>query len=262
MTKRPATAPPAQRRSASPPHFLRPARIAAAAVLLLLLAAPGLVPGAFAQEPPPSSFADGVGIRVSVSDLRPDVLEADLDLTMYTRVGPYPSTYAGVPYYGLPALDYGDGDTLSTTYLVLEGTGTGPGGSNVYRSAASFTHTYPDKGPYTVTAASLCTACLRADYTFLYYPGGTPTTSGPATLDYRPQTVVGNLAVTTTYSGTAPTPFGSYLVRYAVTYYQAVTNTTLVDFRTVLDIPTASTWGLVLLGGALLLTGLVLLRRL
>ena len=241
------------------PRRTSPLQVGALLLLGLLLAPIA----ALAQEPPPgpSGLADGVGIRVSISDLRPHDLEADLDLTMYTRVGPYSSTNAGVPTYGFPALDYGDGDTLATTLLVLEGTGTGPGGSNVYRSAASFTHTYPASGSYTVTAASLCTACVRAEYTFLY-PGGTPTASGPGTIDYRPQTVVGNLAGTYTYSGTTETPFGSYLVRYAATYYLAVTNTARVELFPLLEIPTTSTWGLLLLGASLLVAGWFALRRL
>lgn len=207
----------------------------------------------------PPRLADGVGIRVTVADVRPELLEADLDLTMYTRVGPYGSSYAGVPTYGFPAIDYGDGSTVPSTTLFLAGTGTGPGGSNVYRNAASFTHTYPAPGQYTVTAASLCTACIQGNYTFLY-PGGTPTSFGSSTIDYMPATVVGNLAGTTTSSGTMATPFGFYLVRFVMTYYQAVTNTGPVNLQAA-PIPTSSSWGHLILGGGLLLLGVFLLHR-
>lgn len=248
------------------PHLRPPSRFAHRRPRPLRTFVVGVLLGLVAWAPaavafPGPGLANGVGIRVSVAEERPNPLEADLDLTMYTRVGPYPSTFAGVPTYGFPALDYGDGDTLSSTYLVLASAGGGPGGSHVYRSTASFTHTYPASGIYTVTAASLCTACLRAEYTFLY-PGGTTTSLGPTSIDFRPQTVVGNLAGTTTYAGTITTPFGSYLVRFAVTYYQAVTNTAQVTLLRALEIPTASTWGLILLGIGLLVAGWIALRRL
>lgn len=50
-------------------------------------------------------------------------------------------------------------------------------------------------------------------------------------------------------------------MRYVVTCYPAVTNTAQVDFRHSLDIPTTSTWGLALLGGLLLLSGVAVLRH-
>ncbi|MEM8964685.1 MAG: IPTL-CTERM sorting domain-containing protein [Acidobacteriota bacterium] len=47
-----------------------------------------------------------------------------------------------------PALEYGDGATLSMLYLPLDATAVGPGGSNVFRG--SFSHTYPGDGSYTL----------------------------------------------------------------------------------------------------------------
>lgn len=200
----------------------------------------------------------GVGIKVTVTDVRRDSLEADMDLTWYTRVGPYSSTYAGYPFLGYPALDYGDGSTLPYTTLVLASTGGGPGGSNVYRNLASFTHTYPALDDYTVTAASFCTVCGR--YKVSVFPTASP--DSPVlvtTASYTPQTVVGNLAAPTYYVTTFPDGDG-YSVRLLYDVYRAVTNTAEVAFLTVLDIPTASTWGLVGLGVVLLFSGLVLLR--
>jgi hypothetical protein len=227
---------------------------ALAAVVLVVVWAPA------AAAFPGEGLGPAVGIKVTVTDRRPAMLEADLDLTWYTRVGPYPSTTAGYPYAGFPALDYGDGDYVSYTTLALASSGGGPGGSNVYRNLASFTHTYPAPGSYTVTGASFCTYCVRSGYAF--FPPGSP---APATFsysyDYVPQTVVGNLAGTLVSSGTTYISFFSSSVRYMLTYYLAVTNTTQVAFN-ILEVPTASTWGLLALGALLALTGLVLLRRL
>jgi len=227
-------------------------------VLLLAAVAVLVVPPAAAFPGP--SLAPGVGIKVTVTDVRRDSLEADMDLTWYTRVGPYPSTVAGYPYIGYPALDYGDGSTLSYTTLALVSSGGGPGGSHVYRNLASFTHTYPALNDYTVTGASFCTACGR--YAISVFPTASPDSPVSATsISYVPQTVVGNLAARTTYQTTVP--FGDgYSLRIFYDAYLAVTNTAEVAFLTVLDVPTASTWGLAALGALLLLSGLVLLRRL
>lgn len=209
---------------------------------------------------PRGSLGPAVGIKVTVTDVRPSLREADLDLTWYTRLGPYPSTTAGLPYAGYPALDYGDGSTVPYTTLALASSGGGPGGSNVYRNLASFTHTYPALGSYTVTGASFCTYCLRTRYAF--FPPGSPAPASFAySYDYVPQTVVGNLAGALAYSGTTYIPYLSISVRYMLTYYLAVTNTTQVAFN-ILEVPTASTWGLLALGSLLALMGLVLLRRL
>jgi len=220
---------------------------------VLLLVAWGAT--ATARPPLPGS---AVGIKVTVTEVRNHLLEADMDLTWYTRVGPYPSTLAGYPAIGYPALDYGDGSTLSYTTLALASSGGGPGGSNVYRNLASFTHTYPAPGTYTITGASICTFCYRTQYVF--FPPGSPVpTTFSYSYDYVPQTVVGNLAATYKYSGT--TDFFDYSVRYAYTVYLAVTNTTQVMLRGPLSVPAASTWGLVALGALLALGGLAVLRR-
>lgn len=244
------------RANRSPTQSASPGQRPPVALLLGLVLAGVLGLPIEAQGPPP--LGPAVGIKVTPTDVRPGQLEADFDLTWYTRVGPYSSTSAGYPYAGFPALDYGDGSTIPYTTLVLASSGGGPGGSNVYRNLASFTHTYPSPGNYTVTGASICTACFRG--TLSYFDTASPTTPiSVSSFDYLPQTVVGNLAGSAVYSGTT-TLFEGIAVRYLVTGYLAVTNTTQVSFS-VLDVPTASTWGLAALGGALLLTGLLVLRR-
>lgn len=229
-------------------------------IRLLVLAAVSLLAAPPALAFPGGGVAPGVGIKVTVTDVRRDTLEADMDLTWYTRVGPYPSTYAGYPYIGYPALDYGDGSTLSYTTLVLASSGGGPGGSNVYRNLASFTHTYPALDDYTVTAASFCTICGR--YAVTVFPTASPDSPVfSSQASYTPQTVVGNLVAPTSYQTTFSIGDG-YSIRLLYDVYLAVTNTARVRFLSVLDVPTASTWGLAALGGLLLLSALVVLRRL
>lgn len=237
------------------------ALLASAPIVALLVIIPALSGQPLLAQEGSFPFEGAVGIRVTPTDVRLDSLEADLDLTMYTRVGPYPSSYAGFPTAGFPAIDYGDGSTLPTATLVLASSGGGPGGSNVYRNLASFTHTYPSRGVYTVTAATYCTFCVRSAAT--YFPAGSPNNPTSYTsFDYVPQTVIGNLAGRYGYSGTTSFPFfSSYSVRYLVTYYLAVTNTARIDLQNALDIPTTSTWGLALLGGLLLLSGVAVLRH-
>ena len=88
---------------------------------------------------------------------------------MYTRgLGPY--GVAGLSV--VPALDFGDGSSVPYATLALADTGGGPGGSNVYRTLASFTHTYPDTEVYTATAGMSCVDCVFS--AFVYFPPGSP----------------------------------------------------------------------------------------
>ncbi len=202
-------------------------------------------------------LSNGVGIKVTPTDVRPQNLEADFDLTWYTRVGPYPSTVAGSPLIGLPALDYGDGGTVPYTTLVLASSGGGPGGSNAYRNLASFTHTYPSAGSFTVRAGSFCTLCFRSQY--VYFPPGSPVPSTfTGSVDYVPTTVVGNLAAK--YSASDTLNYGDFAVRYRFTYYAGVSNTAQVVLQQAEPIPAASPWGLAILSGLLLLAGVAILR--
>lgn len=209
----------------------------------------------------PVAQAQAVGIRVTVADVRPQVLEADLDLTAYTRTGGYSSVYAGVPPFGIAALDYGDGGTLPTTTLALASPGGGPGGSHVFRSLASFTHTYPAAGAYTVRTGIFCYYCFRGAYT-VFPPGSPGYPVFSTSYDYVPTSLIGNLAATYVFSGTYLSSDLSYSLRYLVTLYGAVTNTAQVVLRqAVVEVPATSTWGLILLGVALAGTGLFALRR-
>lgn len=236
----------------------------------LLLPALALALACLAGAPPATAgiieepgLSDTVGIRVSVTDLRPEVLEADLDLTMYTRFPYASSTYpAGAPTFGVPALDYGDGSTVPTTPLALASSGGGPNGSNVYRSLTSFTHTYPVPDQFTVTAGMFCTLCGRSDYV-LFNTGSPVPDTFTDSFDLLPTSVIGNLAARTEFGDTLQIG-PSTSVRYQATVYYAVTNTTQVDLRrpAVIEIPTLSEWGLIALSAALMLLGLGWLRRL
>ncbi len=229
--------------------------------LVLALVCAGLVLLAptpvLAQEGPP--LAGAVGIKVTPTDVRPQTLEADFDLTWYTRVGPYPSTVAGTPLIGLPALDYGDGSTVPTTTLVLASSGGGPGGSNVYRNLASFTHTYPSAGSFTARAASFCTFCVRSQYV-LFPPGSPVPQTFTGSINYIPTTVVGNLAAKYSGSDTVYFSFLATSVHYRYTYYAGVSNTAQVILQQAEAIPAASPWGLAILSGLLLLAGVAILR--
>lgn len=230
--------------------------------LTLALAWLALAGPATAGISPDPSLSNTVGIRVSVTELRPDSLEADLDLTMYTRFPYAYSTYpAGAPTFGVPALDYGDGSTVPTTPLALATSGGGPNGSNVYRSLTSFTHTYPTADTYTVTAGMFCTLCGRSDYV-LFNAGSPVPDTFTGSYDLLPTSVIGNLAARTEFGDTLQIGLGTS-VRYAVTLYYAVTNTTRVDFLgpSVIEIPTLSEWGLVGLSVVMMLLGLAWLRR-
>lgn len=245
----------------------------------------------------PLAHAQAVGIRVTVADIRSDALEADFDLTGYFPnlssistpelgappilqrrqgvepgspfdlglfpIGPFPYIPAGAPSFGYPALDYGDGSTLPYTYLSLTDTGGGPGGTNVYRNPATFTHTYPGPGNYTVRTSLQCIFCVRGQIT--YFPAGSPTNpTSSYSFDYVPDTIIGNLAATYRYTGTTVSPYSpAYSYRYQITYYGAITNSIVAAVHgSIQEIPTLSEWGLIALGLLLAGVGLVTLRRL
>lgn len=240
--------------------------------LLVLAAGP-----AQAGLPGPSGFSDTIGLSVSTSNLDLENRTADFDFVAYTRyaygtTGPgtldaavdklaYPSFYLGAPFAGLPAIDYGDGSTVPTITLGLTSSGGGPGGTNVYRSLASLTHTYPTNQEFTATAAMTCQLCFYSQYVF-FTPGTPPPPTFTGTFDYLPTQVIGNLAATTRYTGTTYLSFLSTSVRYMFTYYQAVTNTAPVDLLPIAaEIPVLDPSTLALLGALLAGGGLWLLRR-
>lgn len=202
-------------------------------------------------------LASAVGIRITPVNVDPNTLMADFDLTAYTR-GIGPGGFIGSPISTVPAIDYGDGSTLSTTIIALSSIGGGPGGSNVYRSLASFTHTYPAMGTYEARTAMICVYCLYVRYAS--FPPGSPVpTTFTQTLDSVPATVIGNLAGRNATAGTFYYPPDSTSIVFSLTYYYYVTNRATVPLF--VPIPTTSEWGLAGLGAALLLTGLVLIRR-
>lgn len=234
---------------------------------LLLAASAAATPAPGARDAPGKGGAppsgNTVGIRVTVSNVDVAMRSADLDLTAYTRgYGPNGAAgaYAGVPMLGYPALDFGDGSTLPYATLGLTNSGGGPGGSNVYRSLASFSHTYPPAGAATARAAIACVGCFRISYV-LFPPGSPPPATFTAISDRRPTSVIGDQPLRLDYTATSYNSFLSTSIRYASAYYPVVTNTVEVFRASVLEIPTASSWGLIALGAALLGAGLVSLRR-
>lgn len=234
---------------------------------LVLVASAAAAPEArdrgVAETRGPLPVSNTVGIRVTVSNVDVAMRSADLDLTVYTRgYGPNGAAgaYAGVPMLGYPALDFGDGSTLPSATLALTDLGGGPGGSNVYRSLASFSHTYPATGAATARAAVSCVGCFRLSYV-LFPPGSPAPAAFTATSDRRPTSVIGNLPLRLDYAGTSYNAFLSTSVRYASAYYPVITNTAPVFLPSVLEIPTASSWGLIALGASLLGAGIIALRR-
>lgn len=206
----------------------------------------------------PGPTATAVGIRITPVNVDPSTLMADFDLTAYTR-GLGPGGFIGSTFFSaIPAIDYGDGSTLSTTVIALSSVGGGPGGSNVYRSLASFSHTYPAAGAYQARTAMICYGCIYVRYAS--FPAGSPVpTTFTQTYDYLPATVIGNLAGRFFYAGTFYNTFFSTSIVYSLNYYFYVTNQAIVDLAA--PVPTASEWGLAALGAALLFSGFVLIRR-
>jgi len=214
------------------------------------------------QEPAPYHV---VGIKATVTGTDPLANQADLDVTVYvSSTDSYPFTYLGFPYspFNLPAIDYGDGNTLSSTTLPLASPGGGPNGTNVYRNAVSFHHTYPGPGNYTVRVNSNCCVGFQGTFKVLYTPSPTtPVLS--TTYDTIPTIITGNPAATTRYAGTyTPTEAPSYRLVYSYYGLLALSNTVPVRLVfPVLKVPTASATALLALGIALLATGTWLLRR-
>lgn len=97
------------------------------------------------------------GIKVTITNLDVPTKTSDIDITAYTsttntlsnlvKIGPFPYV-AGAPIY--PAIDWGDGSTVSTTSLTV--IATGPPAA----MRGSFSHSYGGVGPYTVRVASGC----------------------------------------------------------------------------------------------------------
>ena len=233
-------------------HLRKTVRVGLGFAACLLLSGALAVP-AFSQ---PSGT---VGLRVDLPSVDASMRTVDLELTMYTRGGG-PYGVAGRTDLGIPAIEWGDGETVATVPMALTAVGTGPGGSNVYRSA-TFSHTYP-AGPemFTVRAGMSCVDCDRGS--FVFFPSGSPP---PATFTQTqsnlPTQVLGNLAAMTSNSGTVYLGTFSTSARYLAETWRAVTETAQVLLPTpVTEIPTISEWGMLILGAFLLLAGIRALR--
>lgn len=184
------------------------------------------------------------GVRISNVVADPDTLEATFDVTEFMSSSyPYTTVYLGArtTFFGTytlsPAIDFGDGSTVpplqvpsGLPFLTTSTLDTVNGGTGVFRLyRGSFSHTYPAVGDYTVRTSSYC--CADS-------PANTVTDGG----------------VLTTF----------YFYTIGITYtYRVFYDTALVSFQQIslLEIPTASTAGLVALGLALLAAGFVVLRR-
>jgi hypothetical protein len=220
-----------------------------------------LVPSPLAAQ----GFLRGfVGVRVSVTDVRPETLEVDFDVTGYTQhrdgtLGGPPSgnpILLGTPLVGYPAFDFGDGSTVVQTTLPLATVAGGPGGTHVYRR--SFTHSYPAPGSFRLTVGSTCGLC----YSVRYYRSRTSAPTVITSYYRRPPhpIVTGHVAQTTTFVGTFVSP--PYIFRRFTYFVQALTNGTDVHLApTAAPIPAVSSAGLVVLGVLLAGAGLLLLRR-
>lgn len=230
--------------------------------LALLIAASWLFPA----EAVEAQGAQGkVGIRITTSNVDAEMLSADFDLTMYTR-GYGPMGTAGRPTYyaDLPALDYGDGSTIPTLTLAFASSvpTTGViGTTTVYRSLASLSHTYPAPDDYVATAGMACVACFRSSYVF-FPPGSPPPETFTAEFDRLPDPLIGNLVAPNRTEGTAYITALGTSVRFLATYFPGVSNTATLPFgQVVLEVPTASQWGLGAFGALLLALGLGLVGR-
>lgn len=248
-----------------------------------------------------SVFAAAVGIRVSSVTTDEETAEATFDLTVFATNAPVElmlgelldrtitATYVTVlpDYYGLgsvnyrvvlgarsdwntyphPVLNFGDGDTLPSATLPLQGTTTISGGSLFSYRLGALSHTYPGDGTYTLRATvgpdggplpglglantvNVVTGNgLSGDLTnvFSVYRQVFPT-SAPATPVYS-------------FAGTSVFNYPDTL-RY-ITAQQAVTITGggIPDAQFALDVPTLGTWAMMALAALLAGSGLILLRR-
>lgn len=111
-------------------------------------------------------FSDHIeGIRATVTNESPGTNSATVDVTVYASTGSDagqndrdngpadgPFTYIGSSFYGIPAIDWGDGSTTPQTTIPLVASGT----PATFRG--SFSHTFPNTDPRTVSVFSNCCA--------------------------------------------------------------------------------------------------------
>ncbi|MCB1045001.1 MAG: IPTL-CTERM sorting domain-containing protein [Acidobacteria bacterium] len=101
------------------------------------------------------------GIRVTVTDVNTTLMQGTIDVTVFDTTSKdaiHPrdrpvdggSIVIGSSFYGIPAIDWGDGNTTPQTSIPL----VTPGNPATFRG--SFSHTYPDTSARTITAFSGC----------------------------------------------------------------------------------------------------------
>lgn len=248
-----------------------------------------------------SSLAGVVGVRISSVATDDDTGEATFDLTVFATNAPtqvvlgelldrtitatyttiFPDNYGlgSVNYrvvlgarsdwdtYPHPALMFGDGDSMPSATLPLQGTTTISGSSLFAYRLGALSHTYADEGAYTLRATA--------------GPDGGPLPGlGPvSTVDVvTGNPIVGDLnnsfaVYRIVYPTSAPaTPVYSYsatslfaypnTLRY-ITAQQDLTiaSAELPDAEFDIDVPTLGTWAMFALAALLAGSGLVLLRR-
>ena len=115
-----------------------------------------------------AQFIKGVRVSSTQVDTNNGQLTVAVDVDMYTTLGVSPTVYPVVLQLGngvVPAIDWGDGfSTISTTsinYLDSMGFTAADSGLTVYRFRGSFSHTYPDASPRTITVGTQCCSPVR-----------------------------------------------------------------------------------------------------
>lgn len=205
-----------------------------------------------------------VGLKISVLSRDATGLKYEFGLTAYDDLttSVLPSIKGGRE---APGLDFGDGSAIQDVTLALDGVGTGPGGTNVYRSTAALAHSYAEYGSYTVRAETRCSGCYVLHYGYVT-PGGTV---WRREADIRPDVVLaGQLAQPFVNTKRIPAHMtlgsGTYAnsVVFQATGHFALSDTlALGEAASNAPIPALSVWGVGLLGLALLLGGLALHRQ-
>ena len=170
----------------------------------------------------PVSASHIVGIKVVATDVNPASRSVDVDFTMYSE---------NVPKGETTYLDLFWGDGEGTGYA--EATLVSSAGPNVFRGSMSHTYEEGDVeeagGDFTIRVRQCCKGDLITSSEDL---------------------ITGRI---NEYPGFEQSPRG--------TSPGTVTNTTMISFDSVLEVPTASGFGLLLLSALLGVGGLVLLRR-
>ena len=175
----------------------------------------------------PANASHIVGIKVVATDVNPATRSVDVDFTMYSTEGfdlrgPSNTTYVD--------LFWGDGEGTGEAEATLVSTA----GPNVFRGSMSHTYEEGDVeesgGDFTIRVRQCCKSEFISSE----------------------ELVTGRLNEYPEFSGSPGSMRGSP---------ETVTNTTMISFDSVLEVPTASGMGLLLLSALLGVGGLVLLRR-